>query len=112
MNDSDKRLVNQWLSAAADLNLSIVSPLTIYLPSGRGLNAPLLLKNFGGSLGTVIFSSQSDLAGAGEELVGMGYGYSVLIPPRAPEYNRDNFIEMLNEWGWNEEAGPRPSWIA
>jgi hypothetical protein len=59
----------------------------------------------------LIVTDYPELRAHAEEIVAAGFGYSTLLEPSADErYDRESFVEMLQDWGW---AGPehlRPSW--
>ena len=105
------RLIEQWRVAASDLGLDIQIPFSLFLISGACVNADLLLRRFGYTNGMLIITDYSKVAHISAEITEAGYGYSTLAEPRDDEnYNRDEFIEMLRDWGWAGSETERPHW--
>ncbi|MEH6548231.1 MAG: hypothetical protein V7701_17480, partial [Sneathiella sp.] len=101
-----------WKKAASDLNLQITSPYRFLLSSGRKLEAILLIHHFGGARGMLIFGSYDEVAPYIKEIVDAGYGFSILDEPMESEqYNKEDYVDMLVEWGWSGANKTRPSWL-
>jgi hypothetical protein len=71
-----------------------------------------LVENFGSEKGMLIFCSKSwevqPYTKAGES---QGFGYSCLSVPDDNElYDKQTFIEVLNDWGWCKNEVPPPTW--
>jgi hypothetical protein len=109
MNDS---LVRQWKSVAGDLGLVLLERHSVRMESGDVVVALMLVKNFGGIAGTLIFNDHSLVSKHLPQLVQLGFGYSILEEPRENAvYNKENIIEILSEWGWTGPANESPNWI-
>jgi len=101
-----------WGAAANDLQFCIVAPFTLTLPSGAAVEAEVLVIGFGASNGMLVFSEPAVIKEHGDEIVSSGYGYSVFDPPGAhEEYDRDDYVEMLSDWGWSGTPESKPSWL-
>jgi len=48
------RLQQTWKTAAKDLQLDIISPFELILPSGKQVNAQVLVRNFGAIKGMLV----------------------------------------------------------
>ncbi len=106
------RLIHMWKIAAKDLCLEIVTPFVLILSSGIKIEAELLLENFGASKGMIVINKYDQVAPFVDEIVNEGYGFAVLDEPVENEqYIRDDFIEMLNDWGWSGGKSEKPSWL-
>lgn len=106
-----EKLLYFWQKAATDLDLQIVVPFKFTLATGNHLEPILLVKQFGATNGMLIFGGYDQIASNIDELHSAGYGFCVLEEPLVnEEYNREDFVEMLKDWGWsgNEE---RPNWL-
>jgi hypothetical protein len=107
----EDRLLAIWHEASLDLGVRCEAPFRLRLNSGVTVVARLLLRDFGAVNGMLIVTDYSRLRAYTEEIVAAGFGYSTLSEPSPDEkYDRESFIEMLQDWGW---AGPehlRPSW--
>ncbi len=108
---SDK-LIDVWTEAANDLGLCIIAPFTLVLDSGNKINARLLLKGFGHTIGMIIVTDYSSISPFTDEIIYSGYGYSTLSEPEMNEcYDRQYFIDMLQDWGWSGSNELRPKWL-
>jgi hypothetical protein len=106
------RLLLLWGEAASDLNLEIVSPFRLPLDSGNELDAALLVCHFGAARGMLVFSEYDRVAPFLEEVVDAGYGFTVLDEPRPEEsYVREEYVDLLRDWGWSGEPGREPDWL-
>lgn len=105
-------LVKEWKLAADDLKLEIVSPFEIKLDETHTLQADVLVKNFGAEKGMLIFLDVDVYWPHRDKLIDTGYGFtSYSEPSENKTYNRENFIEMLSDWGWNGDQKSLPSWV-
>jgi hypothetical protein len=109
MPTSGSRLPAEWREVADDLELEIVTPHEVILPSGSRILAPVFVRYFGGPKGMLVVSDDS-VVDWSDEIVQAGYGFSVLGEPNH-EYDRDVFIEVLSEWGWWGPESERPAWL-
>ena len=111
---SKSKLLQEWETARDDLGLEIVAPYEVDLGNNGKLRAEILVKNFGGRNGTLIFTDEDKFWKYHEQLSALHYGTSVLDEPTDEDneiYDRDSFIEMLSEWEWTGEAGAKPGWV-
>ncbi len=105
-------LKEEWKIAAKDLKIEIKASFTLFLPSGKKIEAELLVKNFGAKNGMIIITDYDKIKPFVDEITKLNYGYSTLEQPLPTEkYNRDYFIELLNDWGWSGDNNKKPSWI-
>ncbi len=106
------RLVKMWQTAAIDLKLEIETPFTLLLSSGEEVKGEILLKNFGATNGMIIIMQYDIVSPFIEEIVSMGYGFSVLDEPSEKEqYLQKDFVEILRDWDWHGEKCNRPTWL-
>ena len=78
------------------------------LPELDGLGeVQALIPDFGAKNGMLIVSTFDQIEPFADEILRLGYGFSVISP--ADDYVRDDAIEMLMDWGWTGETKP-PSW--
>ncbi|MCB2100092.1 MAG: hypothetical protein KDE22_04435 [Rhodobacterales bacterium] len=109
MKQTDSSFIDTWNAAAADLGLQITFGFEIKVGTKVVLRPDVFLKDFGHTLGMLVFRRPAGLAGQGEALVQLGYGYSVV--DFGGTYRRDSFINMLSDWGWTGNEAERPDWI-
>jgi hypothetical protein len=89
--------------ACSALSLNIKLNFEVRLKSGQLLRSEALVEGVGPSRGMLVFSSYEDVAGAGNELMELGFGYSVYGPPRADEmFDLDSYREMFLDWSGAE----------
>lgn len=106
------KLLQFWERAASDLELQLIAPFTLSLNSGHRLEAIFLLPQFGGDRGMLVFGSYDDVAPYRDEIVEAGYGFSILDEPLENEdYKKEDYIELLVDWGWSGDAKSQPSWL-
>jgi len=107
---SKSKLIAEWEAARDDLGIEIVAPYEVDLGNNIKFRAEVLVKNFGGEKGMLIVTDYNAIEPYAEQLVSLGYGWSVLEEPTEP-YNREIFIHMLSEWEWTGDEARKPHWI-
>jgi len=101
-----------WTEAAEDLGLQVHFDIVVRELEGEPV-ATVHLAQFGAENGMLIFDHSEVVSRHGSRLIELGYGYSVMDAPRANEsYERDDFVEMLADWGWTGRPQARPTWLA
>jgi len=101
-----------WCEAANDLGFEIQSPVYLKLKTGKVLKPEFLVVNFGAVNGTLVFIKSDQVWEDQQEIIDMGYTFSVFNAPGIHEkYNREDFIEILSEWGWCGDESKKPDWI-
>lgn len=106
------KTIKRWQLAAEDLKFTVITPYILKLPSGEQIFAELLVKDFGPPNGMLIVQHYESVKLFTNEIINMGYGVSVLDKAYGQEpYNRQSFIELLNDWGWNRDPIRKPLWI-
>ena len=109
MGNLNSELMNAWREASRDLGIKVEMPYALQLKSGAKIEADVLVKDFGHVNGMLV-SSCDIFSALTDEIVSAGYGYSVFSTAVYQTYDRDLFIEALNDWGWSRLADQRPSW--
>lgn len=109
--EDNEILAKEWMKAAKDLGFSFVSPFKIK-HNEEMISFAGLVENFGSEKGMLIFCSKSwrvqAHANAAES---QGYGFSCLSVPNDNElYDKQTFIDVLNDWGWCNKGEPPPPW--
>jgi hypothetical protein len=102
-------MARAWRKAARDLAIRFDSPFAIE-HRGRLSWCAGFLPDFGSPLGTVIAGRETldEVFDAADEV---GYYASGLSPHYYERYERDLFIETLNDWGWFADPANAPSWF-
>ena len=98
-----------WLEAANDLKINVIHPFSFLSKDNKLVTtAGVYLPDFGSSKGTLLncrFNSDSTC-----DLVDLtDYCLSGLNPSYYEPYDRDTYIETLNDWGWFSFDNP-PEW--
>jgi hypothetical protein len=108
-------LQDWFLKAAAAHGLRVDLDVSIPLPSGKVVHAPVHLRGVGAARGMLIATQWKDLEAAADELVEAGYGYSVMDEPLSGSDELASFQDLLDDWGATESEpqvdcplGPRP----
>jgi hypothetical protein len=107
INMKNEDLIKSWRIAAQDLNIRIQSPFTLTVGKNK-IIATLLVENFGSKKGTIVLSI--DYEGDFNEPKKLGYYCSALNPEGYSIYNREKFIDTLNDWGFFGEKKETPDW--
>lgn len=106
------KLIQFWRNAAIDLRLQLVVPFCLELASGHEIKALFLVKYFGAPNGMLVFGCYEDVSPYIDEVVKAGYGFSVLDEPlENEEYDKDECIEVLADWGWGGNMEDKPDWL-
>jgi hypothetical protein len=100
--------VRTWEQAAADLGFRFLAPYTLE-SEGKRIEYFGHLPDFGSKRGMLVIvgSYTADQLEAAEK---QGFGYSCLSADNSP-YDRDQFIEMLKDWGWSSTERSAPEWV-
>jgi len=102
----DIEICHAWTEAAADLGIRVVAPFAAAAEDGQAVIYEAHILDFGGPKGMLVGNQESEFGGLRKAL---GYGYSILYP-HYRKYDRQLFIDTLNDWGWCGEKGAEPSW--
>lgn len=107
---SFKKVIRAWQQAAEDLQIKIQSPFILKTEDNKTIKYDLLVENFGSKLGTLILSTDDmtefDTA---EEF---GYYCSALNPIHYSTYDRAEFIDTLEDWGYHGDPSDKPTWYS
>lgn len=106
----ESNLQNVWLKAQKDLGLTILLNHKVELNDKSFVKAEVLLKDFGAKNGMLLFCDFGYIKKYTKHLIDLGYGYSILSG-NSCNYNRDDFIEMLSDWGWSGDKDNEPNWL-
>jgi len=108
----DKQISTAWLMASFDLGIDVTAPFTLTNNKGEEVKYEAHIKDFGKPMGTVVGSiGDEDLYEINDEDVRNERGFYVSnLADRYKIYNRQLFIDTLNDWMWFGEKGKEPSW--
>lgn len=104
------RSLKAWVEAAKDLNVTFIYPYTFIGIDNIEYQATGLLPEFGHGKGVLITSRKDN-----DDVFKMAdltndYFLSALNPYHYDQYNREQIIETLSDWGWIGEGSP-PDWL-
>jgi hypothetical protein len=108
VTDTEAKVVAAWKEAAADLGIRFTSPVVV--ASSEGHEHLGLVHQFGGRVGTLIRVLQEPSEHAPLP-AGDDYYWSVLGPGYG-RYERQSFIDTLDDWQFFGPAGERPDWYS
>lgn len=104
------RMARAWRRAADDLGIDFISPYTFQDNSGVEYTCAGLVKKFGSPKGTLIHSrNTADCVYEIEDK--LGYRGSGLPPRYYETYDRERFIELLQDLGWYGKEEDKPEWL-
>lgn len=107
-------LATQWMQIKEFLGLRLIAPYFLELTSGEKIEVDLLLLDFGAPKGMLLTTSDEAIWDHKDEIVKQGYGFSVLSEPEPNSQTQidiDEFINMLQDWGWMGKKENEPSWL-
>jgi hypothetical protein len=103
-------MAQAWLDAASDLNIRIEHPFTFTTKTGKtATTVGVYLPDFGSRQGLLLlcrFDSDETSALAEDT----DYASSGLNPDCYERYERNHYIDTLNDWGWCGPNETRPPW--
>ena len=105
---TNNKLIEAWLDASEKLKIKVQSPFFLITEDNRKVRFELLIENFGSLKGTLIQST--DKMENFDIPKKYGYYYSALNPKSYLSYNRQHFIETLNDWGYFGDESETPDW--
>jgi hypothetical protein len=104
----DPDISKAWQQAAADLGIRVVAPFTLTMADGQALEFEAHVLDFGSRTGAIAMSQESRKF---DEMAQLGHWCSVLTESYRT-YDRQFFIDTLNDWGWFGDAGNTPKWYS
>jgi|SRR5579864_6194548 len=104
----DIEICHAWAQAAADLGIRVTTPFTLIDNTGKPTLFEAHIPDFGGPKGAVVGNKESDDEHS-ELRKRHGY-FSSNLYESYRRYDRELFIDTLNDWGWFGEKGKEPSW--
>jgi len=98
-----------WRIAAEDLGIRVTAPFLLEGAQGNAIAVVALVHGFGAPAGTLAGTIEDDF----EVLCGLAEHsqlyVSLLNPDRYSQYERQLFVDTLNDWGWFGNGVP-PQW--
>jgi hypothetical protein len=102
----------EWKRAADELGFKIQTPFALTLPSGNSIEAELLISDFGGEKGLLIFTDYEKIKPFVGELRLNGFHCSIIGESSSnQEFEIESFIDCLSDWGWSGAEADRPVWL-
>jgi len=100
------RISNAWGQAADDLGIRVIAPFSLKLPGGDVLLAEAHILDFGKQGGAIALSEKNRLDNEFRRL----NRWCSVLSELYQTYERELFIETLDDWMWFGERGGEPSW--
>ncbi|HEY2361471.1 MAG TPA: hypothetical protein VGK36_10170 [Candidatus Angelobacter sp.] len=104
----DRQISQAWLDAAGDLGIRVVAPFTLESAPGEATIYEAHILDFGGPKGAVVGALEDDPPWKDIRKI-QGY-YGSNLGPSYRQYNRQLFIDTLNDWKWFGQSHGRPPW--
>jgi hypothetical protein len=102
----DEAISQAWLEAAKDLGIRVVAPFKVQGTEPETATYEAHILDFGGPRGTVAGVLDDQLHDC---RVTHGF-YCTNLSASYRQYNRQHFIDTLNDWGWFGPLELRPLW--
>jgi len=101
-----------WLDAANDLGIRVIHPVLFQTNNGvKAESVGVLLPDFGSKNGTLL-TCRFDT----DEVMNLAddtdYYQSGLNPHCYEPYDKEEYIETLNDWGWFGSPDDAPEWFS
>jgi hypothetical protein len=109
--DDKAQLSLVWQIAASDLGIQVTAPFLVHTESGESVVVAALVHHFGTAAGTLAGTQHDDFHQLSELAEQTGRYASFLALESYLTYDRQLFIDTLNEWGWYGQEAP-PSWYS
>ncbi|MEI6788557.1 MAG: hypothetical protein WCL49_08775 [bacterium] len=106
--DNPDKIAKAWLQAGRELGVEVVAPFSLRSPAGEVVEYIALVRNFGTDKGMLLladFGAKGSMQLAQAE----GFSFSCLSESYA-EFDRQRFIDALNDWGWTGSDKQAPNW--
>jgi hypothetical protein len=100
-----------WLAAAADLGLDVVAPYRVVDSENRAINGSALVRQFGSSAGALVLDLASTTQTETAAATRLGFFVAQVSAEAYASYDRDLFVDTLNDWGWFGPEQDRPTWF-
>jgi hypothetical protein len=104
MKKDPARISDAWRQAAVDLGVSVTAPFTVTTPTGEAVEFRAFVQDFGAAAGTLVCSIDDPAPRRVAE-----YFVSAVNPEVYSTYDRQTFVDALEDWGWFGD-GPPPRW--
>lgn len=101
----DQAMIEAWRQASMDLEIRLVAPFDLIGYEDRVGQAVAYLPDFGGPRGMIVTGLDGPTSGSSGE----GYYWSRLGDSYSG-YDRQLFIDTLNDWGWFGDERLKPTW--
>lgn len=97
-----------WTQASADLSIRVTIPFVLVIENGERETFEALIVDFGGPNGTVVGRTDDDEAAWNTRTTADFYVSN--LAPIYRTYDRDLFIDTLNDWKWFGAKDQQPAW--
>ena len=102
----DSQIVEAWIKAGNELGIRVIAPFELTSESGDGRWFEAFIPDFGGPNGTIVGNRTDELGDVREQ---HGY-YASNLYSSYQKFDRQFFIDTLNDWRWFGELGKEPHW--
>jgi hypothetical protein len=110
MTELEQRVCSAWRQASADLGVQFSAPFVVTTARDLSHSYLGLVHHFGRPRGTLICMTSSECPPL--PIDSTTEYYLSLLSESYAVYERELFIETLNDWGWCGPAHQRPAWFA
>lgn len=100
-----------WLAAGADLGLDVVAPYRVVDSENQAINGFALVRQFGSSAGALVLDLASTTPSESAVATRLGFFVAQVSAEAYASYDRDLFVDTLNDWGWFGPEQDRPTWF-
>ena len=107
MTQTESSIVDAWEQAATDLGIQFTAPFVVTF-AGHCLLGLGLVHHFGGRVGAIISTIERPSAGVPDAV--RSHYFSSQLSDSYTRYDRQFFIDTLNDWQFFGPDSEKPSW--
>ena len=111
MTKKEAEVVALWKAAAADLGFRFTSPFVITTPNGGEYEHLGLIHDFGRRIGTLV-SVLGEPSAQVPRPTGEDYSWTIIGGPGSGRYERQLFIDILDDLQFFGSEADRPQWYS
>jgi hypothetical protein len=106
------RLADNWCRAAEILEIDVISPYEVTLPSGARVEADAFVKGFGAREGMLLLNDPQQVERQVPALEREGYGVAeIKVEGSKGAFDLEQFATRLRHWGYCGNPTSEPSWL-
>jgi hypothetical protein len=116
MDEKIHSVSSAWKQAGKELGINVVAPFSLQDREGNSHLYPAFIPDFGSSKGALVLAADPPDFDVDPRLIlcaeDQGYWHSIVNSELYSKFNRNAFIETLDDWQYFGNEQNRPSWYS